>query len=68
VRVFERDYQHLRAEVADTHIVATQLLVRDGAQGWSCTCGEADGRLCWHPVATALATWLDEAPADEGYD
>ena len=56
VRILEHDDQLLRAEVADTHIFATQLLVRHGALEWSCTCGEADGRLCRHLVATALAT------------
>ena len=35
VQILEHDDRHLRAEVADTRIFATQLLVRDGALGWS---------------------------------
>jgi uncharacterized Zn finger protein len=64
VRIREHDEAHVAAEVEDTEIYATELLVRDGALAWSCTCGEAEGHLCRHLVATALATWPDEAPAD----
>ena len=65
VRVLEHDEQHLRAEVEDTQIFTTELLVRDDALAWSCTCGDAVGHLCRHLVATALTTWPNEAPKDE---
>jgi uncharacterized Zn finger protein len=62
VRILERDEQHLTAEVEDWQILNTELLVRDDALAWSCTCGNAEGQLCKHLVATALATWPSEAP------
>ena len=68
VRILEHDEQHLRAEVADTQIFTTELLVRDGALAWSCPCGEAVDHLCRHLVATALTTWPEEAPNDATYD
>jgi uncharacterized Zn finger protein len=64
VRILERDRQHLRAEVTDTQVHTAELVVRDGALAWSCTCGEAAGHLCHHLVATALATWPGEVPED----
>ncbi len=64
VRILERDEKHLRAEVAGSPMQTSEL--RLGADGlrWSCTCGEAAGRLCHHLVATALATWPTEVPDD----
>jgi uncharacterized Zn finger protein len=64
VRILEHDDDHLQAEVTDVHVFATQLSVRGDALAWSCTCGQADGHLCRHLVATALATWPGEAPAE----
>ena len=64
VRILEHDGKHLKAEVADTQIFTAELVVRDGALAWSCTCGEAADHLCRHLVATALATWPDEVPTD----
>jgi uncharacterized Zn finger protein len=65
VRIVEHGDGVLRAEVEDTEIYTTELSVRDDKLSWSCPCGEADGRLCRHLVATALATWPDEPPADK---
>lgn len=64
VEFSESDEQHLRARVEDTQIFETELLVRDGELDWSCTCGEAGETLCRHLVATALATWPEEAPKE----
>ena len=64
VRILEHDDHHLKAEVADTEILTAELLVRDDALAWSCTCGEAVEHLCRHLVATALTTWPEEAPSE----
>ncbi len=64
VRILEHDEQHLTAEVEDWQILNTELFVRDDGLAWSCSCGEAETQLCRHLVATALATWPDEAPDD----
>ena len=64
VRILERDEKHLRAEVAGSPIQTAELRLRSGGLEWSCTCGEAVGRLCHHLVATALATWPTEVPDD----
>ena len=64
VRILERDDQHLTAQVEDWKILNTELLVRDEALAWSCTCGEAGEHPCRHVVATALATWPEEVPDD----
>jgi len=64
VRILEHDEGHLRGEVAGSPVQTAELRLRGGGLEWSCTCGEAAGRLCHHLVATALATWPDEVPDD----
>jgi uncharacterized Zn finger protein len=68
VRFLERDELHLRAEVEDMQIYEAELRLEDGKLAWSCQCGEAAEHLCRHLVATALTTWPDEPPNEEGVD
>lgn len=64
VRILERDERHVRAQVAGSPERTSELRLDGEELAWSCTCGEAAGRLCHHLVATALATWPDEVPDD----
>ncbi len=65
VRILRHDDEVLRAQVEDTQIYETELRVDGGRLAWACPCGAAAERLCRHLVATALATWPNEAPEDE---
>jgi uncharacterized Zn finger protein len=65
VRILEHDDQHLKAEVDDTDVYVAELHLHADELAWSCSCGQADERLCRHLVAAALSTWPDEPAVQE---
>ena len=65
VRILEHDDQHLKVEVDDTDVYVAELHLHADELAWSCSCGQADERLCRHLVAAALSTWPDEPAVQE---
>jgi uncharacterized Zn finger protein len=66
VRIIERDDVQLLTSVeAGADVVGAEWSL-DGEQlTFACTCGDANERPCEHLIASALATWPGEAPAED---
>jgi uncharacterized Zn finger protein len=66
VRIITRERTQLLTSVEAGHDVVGSEWSMDGDQlTFACTCGGADERPCEHLIASALATWPGEAPAED---
>lgn len=66
VRIIKRDGTQLLTSVeAGDDVVGSEWSMDGDQLQFACTCGEADERPCEHLIASALATWPGEAPAED---
>ena len=66
VRILERSDARLLTTVEAVRIVEAEWVLAGEQLQFACSCGEAAERPCEHLIASALATWPDEMPAEDG--
>jgi uncharacterized Zn finger protein len=65
VRILQRDDARLLATVEAVDIVQAEWSLDGDLLEYACSCGDAVEHPCEHLIASALATWPGEMPAQD---